>query len=180
MKKQVVLLLFLLGFFFISCETEVPEVDDTPPTFSFRVTGDGFDRTFTQDDDFANLQLNLRHDADYDIIYSGADQGGVRNITLRYTTDYIEFDDNPPFPAAPWTQDFSGLSAFVEWEGDRSNPLTGSILTGTFRPNGENVSTSFSFSVTDFGGENNDANTTTGELNILIGDFNTELINLSN
>ncbi|MGB3607467.1 hypothetical protein [Psychroserpens sp.] len=172
-KFSTLALLFLT---LTACDTDIPEVDNDPPTFSFKVTGDGFDRTFTQDDDFSNLQLNLREDVDYDMIFSSADLGGVQSTLLRYDANYIEYDNDPPFPAAPWTQELSGLSFFVDWVGDQSAPLTGNILVGTFRPNGGNISTTFFFSVRDFGGEANMPNTTSGQLNIFIGDFNTELI----
>ncbi|WP_026755636.1 hypothetical protein [Sediminibacter sp. Hel_I_10] len=176
-KFSMLTLLFLI---FIACDTDVPEVDNDPPSFSFKVTGDGFDRTFSQDDDLENLQLNLKHDARYEMLFSSADNGGVEHTTLRYDAQHIEFDNDPVFPAEPWTQAFFGLSFYVDWEGDRNNALTGNILLGSFKPNGENVSTSFTFYVRDFGGESNNSNTTTADLSIFIGDFDTEVITLPN
>jgi len=53
-------------------------VDNIPPCFSFKITGDGFERIFTEDDD--DIQLNLKKGATYDLIFSGTDQGGVELI----------------------------------------------------------------------------------------------------
>jgi len=53
---QTILILSLLLSF--SCETDIPETDTTLPTFSLKIDGDGFDRTFIQDDNFESKQLN--------------------------------------------------------------------------------------------------------------------------
>lgn len=166
---------------FFACETDVPETDNTPPEFSFRISGDGFSRTFTQDDDLENLQLNLRQDADYDFILSGGDSGGTKLIQMQYPIDYIEFSNDPPFPPAPWEQTIlaGSLSGIIFWEGDRSDPSTGNILNGTLRPNGELVSIELYFRVEDFGGEEGSSNITEASLNVLIANHSTELVNLN-
>ncbi|MBQ0732779.1 hypothetical protein [Aquimarina celericrescens] len=155
-------------------------IDESQPRFSFRISGDGFSRTFTNDDDLENIQLNLKHDADYEFIFSGGDTGGTKLIQMQYPTDYIEFDTTP-FPPAPWEQTFpsGSLSGIIFWEGDPSNPITGNILNGTLRPNGELVSITLYFRVEDFGGEARTSNVTDGSLQILIDDHPTELINLN-
>ncbi len=180
MKFYKIFILAILTVIFTSCETDIPAVDTTPPTFAFKVSGDGFDRTFTQDDDLANIQLNLRQGDNYEMLFSSGDNGGVEYTSLRYDAQNIEFDNDPVFPAEPWTQERSGLSTFIEWEGNRNNPLTGNILLGSFTPNGENVSTSFTLYVRDFGGDNNSSNVTSGELVVFIGDVDTEVIDLPN
>ena len=160
-----------------SCETDIPETDNTAPEFSFKITGDGFDHTFTQDDDLENIQLNLKDDAEYDFILISSDNGGIKSTQWQLPgSDSIEFDTTIP---SPWTvTNISLLNKIIEWEGDTNNPLTGNILTGTFESNGENLSVAFRFSVSDFGGISGDSNTISNELNIYIGNHNTEVINL--
>ena len=177
--KNTVLAIALILIY--SCDADDSGTEDTQPRFSFRISGDGFDRTFTQDDDLENIQLNLRHDADYDFIFSGGDTQGVKRIQMQYPTDYIEFTGVTPFPPNPWQQMFpsGSLSGIIFWEGDPSNPITGNILNGTLRPNGELVSIELYFRVEDFGGESGASNITDGSLNILIDNHNTEVITLN-
>ena len=144
-------LIVLLIVSLLSCETDIPETDTTPPEFSFRITGDGFVHVFNQDQDYSKIQLNLKNDAEYDFIYTGSDKGGVKLIQWQLPiSDYIEFDSTIP---DSWQDNVSGLSRIIKWNGNSSNPLTGNILTGTFEANGEFVSDTFRFFVSDFGGE---------------------------
>lgn len=177
MKKTIY---FLLGFLLItaqSCETDIPVIDDVPPTFTFRITGDGFEHTFNQDSDFTNIQLNLKHDAEYDFILSGSDNGGVKLIQWQLPgDDFIEFDSTV---SSPWTvTNISSINKIIKWEGNSNNPLTGNILAGTFESNGENISISFRFLISDFGGESGVSNTTSKELTIYIGEHDTEIVSL--
>lgn len=158
---------------FLACETEIPDIDTEAPTFQFRIEGDGFDQTFDQDTDFASFQLNLREDASYRITYSGADAGGVKQIQWQYATDYVTFETSIP---SPWVSSTTGLSTSLNWHGSRSNPLTGTILTATIRPNGENVSHTFNLMVRDFGGASGMENTVLESLNLYSGDHDTEII----
>lgn len=167
------ILIFISASLFQSCETEIPDRDTEPPTFQFRIAGDGFDQTFDQDTDFSSFQLNLREDALYDITFSGADSGGVKHIQWQYATDYVEFDSSIP---SPWTTRTSGLSTSINWYGNRSNPLTGMILTASIRANGENVSHAFNFMVRDFGGASAMENTIFAALNVYSGNHTTEII----
>ena len=174
MKNSMHLLISLLLFSTLSCETDIPETDTTPPEFTFRITGDGFERVFNSDEDYSNIQLNLKSDAEYDFIYTGSDEGGVKLIQWQLPiSDYIEFASTLP---DSWQDNVSGLSRIIKWTGDSTNPLTGNILTGTFEANGELVSETFRFFVSDFGGESGDSNTVLKELNIYIGDHTTEII----
>ncbi|MBW1293977.1 hypothetical protein [Aquimarina litoralis] len=159
---------------FISCETDIPETDTTIPSFSFNISGDGFNRTFTQDDDFTSLQLNLRTDTTYDFIFSGADSGGEERTPRLYPHDYIEFSTEI---LAPWeTTSVTFLSSLVYWDGNEANPTTGNILAGKLVTNGDSVSISFTFLVRDFGGLDGTSNTITKSMNIYIDDQNTEVI----
>ena len=177
-KTLMYVLLLLVASITQSCDTEVPEVDNMPPKFSFKVTGDGFDRIFTQEDDFSNIQLNLRKGATYDFIFSGADPGGVELIQWQLPIDYIEVTS--AFPGN-WTMtNVSALSKMIQWTGDFNNAITASFLTGTFTATGEIVSISFGFFVKDFGGESRRSNTVSRDFNINIGteDTETEVTNI--
>lgn len=169
----IVLILVLQG-----CETDIPETDNTTPEFTFRIAGDGFEHVFEIDDDYGNIQLNLKNGASYDFIYTGSDDGGVSLIRWQVPiSNYIEFDSSIP---APWQDELTGLSRTIQWNGDPSNPLTGFILAGTFEANGELVSDTFRFFVSDFGGESGDPNTISKQLNLFIGNQDTEIIELQN
>ncbi|WP_158849444.1 hypothetical protein [Algibacter sp. L1A34] len=177
MKKTIYFLLIFLLITAQSCETDIPETDNIPPTFSFRITGDGFEYVFDQDTDYDNIQLNLKHDAEYDFIFSGSDNGGVKLIEWQLPDDdFIEFDSTV---SSPWTvTNVSSINKIIKWEGNSNNPLTGNILAGTFESNGENISDTFRFFVSDFGGESGVSNTTSKELTIYIGEHDTEIVSL--
>ena len=164
----------------ISCDIRIPEVDSIPPTFSFQIQGDGFSRTFTQDDDFSRIQLNLRGNTEYRFIYSGADQGGVGLIQWQLgDRSQLEFI-RPEFPFDSWfIRDVSALSRMIEWSGDREEPKTGAILSGSFRTSdiADNALDSglFRFFVSDFGGQSGTSNNIRGNLNIAIQNSETSL-----
>ncbi len=167
-------LIFVILIGLQSCTVDIPDSDTTPPQFSFRITGDGFDQTFDQNTDFHSFQLNLREDAEYDFILTGSDTGGVKEITWQYPHDYIEFVD--PI-SSPWTVTrTSGLSSQISWQGDFTNAITGNILTGKFKPNGELVAFSFDFGVKDFGGQSGTVNSFFASLNLFSGNHNTEIV----
>ena len=174
-KHTLVTLVLILVY---ACDVDDDaNTDESLPKFSFRISGDGFSRTFTEEDNLENIQLNLKHDADYDFIFSGGDSGGAKLIQMQYPTDYIEFVD-VPFPPAPWQQSFTSgsLSSTIYWEGDPNDPVTGNILSGTLRPNGESVSIELYFRVEDYGGESGVSNVTDASLQILIDNHDTEVI----
>ncbi|WP_431136808.1 hypothetical protein [Psychroserpens mesophilus] len=172
---------FVVCITLLSCETRIPEVDTTVPTFSFDIRGDGFNRVFTQDDDFSRMQLNLKANTEYRFIYSGADQGGVGLIQWQLGgSDQIEFV-SPELPFDSWSiRDISVSNRMIEWFGERTNPKTGAILSGRFRtgvvpPGNSGNSGTLSFFVRDFGGQSGTSNRIRGNLNILIHNSETEL-----
>lgn len=75
-----------------ACETEIPETDVDPPTFSIKITGDGFDETFDQDTDFDSFQLNLREGSEYTFLISGGDSGGLKRFEVYFAPDYIQMN----------------------------------------------------------------------------------------
>jgi len=161
-----------------ACGISIPEVDTTAPTFSFQIRGDGFSRTFTQEDDFSRMQLNLKANTEYRFVYSGADQGGVDLIQWQLGgSDLIDFS-RPEFPIDSWTiSDISASNRMIEWRGVRTDPKTGAILSGTFRTgNLQGDAATIRFFTRDFGGQSGTPNSIRGDLSIFIGDFETELI----
>lgn len=176
MKTTFKTLIAVLSLVFASCETEIPETDTTPPTFRFEITGDGFNRAFTEDDNFTNLQLNLKSNATYDLIFSGGDQGGLRRLQMELPFDYIDFQTDIN---SPWQLTDNGFTTTLSWNGDEDNPITGFVFTGTVVISGENVFSNFYFRAEDYGGESGPPfNISEGTLTISIADQQTELINL--
>lgn len=158
--------------FLQNCETDVPEVDNIPPTFQLTISGDGFTRNFTQEDDFDSFQLNLNSQSEYSFALVTADQGGVEEASLQWCTDGVQLTSEVP---TDWFITTSGLSTFLVWEGDSANPLTGNACSGNFTVQaGQNelVGCPMNVFVKDFGGESGTSNTTFASLNILIG-YNT-------
>lgn len=72
----------------------------------------------------------------------------------------------------------SALVDVVSWNGNRNDPLTGSILTGTFRTRGNSIALEMTFYLTDFGGESGRSNSSSGGLNIFIDNHDTEKVPL--
>ncbi len=181
MKNIWVVLALILVY---ACDADdETDTDESQPRFSFRITGDGFARTFTQDDDLENIRLKLKYDVDYDFIFAGGDTGGTKLIQMQYPANFIEFVTTP-FPPAPWELTFptGTISGIIYWQGDPDNPLTGNVLVGTLRPveNDNQVSLPFYFRVEDFGGESGISNVTDGVLETLIANHDTEVITINN
>lgn len=177
MKTTLKILFALCIGFYVSCETDIPETDTTAPTFSFRITGDGFEHTFTQDDDFNAIRLNLREGASYDILLSGIDQGGVRRVQWELPPDYMDLQTAVN---SPWQSSTSGLTRTISFNGDQNDPFNASLFAGTFIAHGDLVFITTYIRVEDFGGENGPPfNVTEATLSIAISPNNqTELINL--
>lgn len=132
-----------------ACETEIPETDVDPPTFSIQITGDGFDETFDQDTDFDSFQLNVREGAEYTFLISGADTGGLKRFELYFQPGHIQMNPNL---GGNWARtSSSGLTDMLYWTGNASSPLTGTLLNGTFIADGDSVSSPITFYLTDFG-----------------------------
>ena len=166
-------MLIILVFIFQSCDTEIPVTDIEKPTFSFQLKGNGINRTFTQDDDFDTFQINLTTDASYDFVYAAGDLGGLKLAQMQFPDEYVQFETEIPDSWITWT---GGLSRYFEWRGDVSNPTTGTVLTGTFKVIGNNVSLNMILGQTDFGGESGRSNAIFRGLNIYIGQHPTKII----
>lgn len=170
-------LLFLLLVFTQSCETEIPNEDPTPPTFTFQIRGDGLDHTFNQDSDFDNLQLNLKNGETYTFTFIGSDAGGVERAQIFIGgSNHIQL--LTPLPS-PWNyRTLTPLQDVIEWIGETNNPLTGAILTSDIRVSGRNIANSLRFAIEDFGGSSRRSNRISKELYLYLGDHPTQLISL--
>ncbi len=158
-----------------SCETEVPASDVTPPKFSFSIKGDGLNRTFDQDTDFTSFDLNLRNGARFDFVLIASDAGGLAEMSweLAASENYV-FDDPIELP---WTSmQISQLTRRIEWRGDRNNPVTGTTLSGSFTVNGPNIAGIFRFLAKDFGGSSGTPNQFSADLDLYVGDHDSEVI----
>ncbi len=159
-----------------SCETEIPPEDLTPPEFSFQVHGDGFYHVFDQDSDYDDITLRLKSGATYEFIFSAGDQGGLASATWGRSDVWKTRITKRMQP--PWSDYYGHNSIYgsIKWEGDSSSPVTGAIVTGFFEVRDEGYdTTSFSFHVSDFGGEGAMPNYIRKSLSIQISDSPTRI-----
>jgi hypothetical protein len=164
-------LVIMACLLFQSCETEKPECDSTPPNFSFRITGDGFDHTFTQANHFEDFRLNLKIGATYNFVYTGYDAGGMQDMQLVVPYIHVEAPISSPWSVSSW-RDFNTFS----WHGDAAHRVTGSLLTGTFTVSAAPAPFAIRFSLSDFGGRSCPPNSIAKELEIVTGNHNTEIV----
>lgn len=158
------------ALFMGSCEIEeIPNRDTTPPGFTFRITGDGYDRTFDQNTDFDSFQLNFKRDQTYSVTLIATDAGGVQLV--QWFTGGSSYFTPETTIAAPWTYR-TGLQSVVQWQGNRGNAYSGTIFEGNFKAEGGNISALFKFYVSDFGGRNGAPNFTSKEMNVYFSDGN--------
>lgn len=172
----------MIAFITQSCETDIPEIDTDPPTFTFNISGDGFNHTFTQDDDFNNFTLYLKNNTNYNFSFIGADQGGLRTMEWDIEPkNLIEFLEPIEEPWRIIPNSFSD-TMWVRWtDTDSSNAQTGQVLTGNFRCpveiyNQEAYHLSFWFHAGDFGGHSGPSNTVHKNLKIIITNQNTGIV----
>jgi len=161
---------------FIGCDTDVPETDDIAPSFSIFISGDGFSRTFTQDDDLENIQLNLRNGVNYTFLIGGSDQGGVRQVQFQYSPDSTPINANIE---SPWSESATGITSTIRFNGNVNNAQNAQLIGGEFSTllgNENAVFDNFYIRVEDFGGESGPPfNVTEGVLNYTIANQETEV-----
>lgn len=168
-KRTVrILILALVMILTQNCVVDVPPEDPDPPTFSFRIIGDGFDHTFTQDTNFNNITLMLRMGVTYEFTFIGYDEGGMDYMAWSAVhSGNMEVD---PTLHGDWNFSDNIGATTLNWYGDVSNPLTGSILRGTFTTQGDVVSNgTFRFTVEDYGGESGRSNNVAEDLRVVFG-----------
>ena len=167
MKTLIKILAFSMIITLASCRATIPESDTTAPTFRLKITGDGFDRTFTQNNDFNSFQLNLKSDTEYEFVFTVNDRGGVRRASMTYAREYV--DVTSPLPST-WTENSSSpLTNNLVWTGNRSDPYRIAQYAGKFRTSGDLVGSTIDIETSDFGGSSGLAgNSTNARLNIFV------------
>ena len=180
-KSVFCIILIAVIALFQSCDTDIPPTDTEPPTFSFKIKGEGFERTFTQDDDFENIQLNLTAGAAYEIDYIGVDAGGLKYMSMEFP--YGNFDIIGTLPN-DWEDDNNGFKRWFYWNGDSNDPKTGSLISkGTIiameLSANEGIGGSFYFDLRDYGGQSGSSNQTVKQLNTYLAQHPTEVRYLS-
>jgi len=174
MKKSIKVFTFfsivVSALFLGGCEIEeIPNTDTTPPEFTFRITGDGYDRTFDQDTDFSSFQLVLKKNQTYSITLTASDAGGVQLV--QWFTGGSSYFTPETTVVRPWTYR-TGLQSVVEWVGHRGNAYSGTIFEGNFRAEGGNIGALFKFYVRDFGGREGVPNFTSRQMNVYFSEGN--------
>jgi len=157
-----------------NCTVDVPPEDPNPPTFSFRIIGDGFDHTFTQDTNFNNITLMLRMGVTYQFTFYGNDDGGMDYMNwVAVHTGSMTVDPNLH---GEWNFNDSGGATVLEWYGSPSDPVSGSIIGGTFTTQGDVTSNgTFGFTLRDYGGESGRSNRVDVQLPVFFGAHNTRI-----
>ncbi len=176
--KTTLYFLFALVFLATSCTVDVPDTDRIPPTFSFQISGDGFNHTFTQDDDFTAFRLHLRRGYEYDFVLSGGDSGGLKDLRwLWFNSSIVYIDTNIPSEniTEGWNVDPNGYVWFI---GDRDDALSGAIITGSFTPGGGYPTGMMDLGLfaQDFGGLSGNTNFIEENLTVVIGNHATAII----
>ncbi|MFD2824264.1 hypothetical protein ACFS5M_11335 [Lacinutrix iliipiscaria] len=162
-------------FLLFSCGTRIPETDNTPPTFSFQITGDGFQKTFTQEDLSTTYQLNMNENATFSIVFSGLDNGGISRATWEFSHREIELFGNVQ---EGWIlRPISTFNNAIEFLGQSSTPVNAFVLNQRFGINEDYFGSGvFRIRVRDYGGASGTENLVSYEIQLSIGDFPTELI----
>ncbi|TVZ52185.1 hypothetical protein [Dokdonia sp. Hel_I_53] len=159
----------------IGCDTDIPETDNISPTFRFEIRGDGFSRVFTEEDEFDDFQLNLKAGASFTIMFSGADQGGLKRLQMEFPQEYFDFQTDID---SPWQTTTNTFTRTIYWNGDRENPLTGYVFNGRFIASNDVGFPSIYLRAEDFGGESGPPfNISEGTINISINNHDTEVLN---
>ena len=152
--KQTILLLSIASAILLSCETEIPEVDTTPPRIELFITGPGVDQQLSNPPQAvwtgpSGRVFDLQPNAVYNFSLIVSDQGGVSRAHLRFANDLIIEEVSP----SGTTVTSEGISHILSLRGDASNPLTGLAISGRFRtPNRNNLFFPFLSEGDDFGG----------------------------
>lgn len=142
---------------------EIPEIDETPPGFIFRITGYGVNAQFDQTLDFENNQLNLLVGKTYIFSYLASDQGGVgfQEISIG---PYDQFELTNLSSALVINQT-SGLTRYLSQLGELSSPQSALSIGGNIKPIDETTA-DFRFVVRDFGGSTGSPNQTNAYLRV--------------
>ena len=168
------LMLLFLAVNLASCATRIPETDSTPPEITFKIEGDGFNRTFTDSENLENLQVNLNNTSRFRFTLTGSDQGGLQILGFTFPKDYVQITTELP---EGWETISGTITDTFVWRGNSSSPTTGTILTGFFEVSGI-TSFTFDLSAEDFGGSARTSNRTAMRINCLAQSGATEVLSL--
>ena len=187
--KPVILLFISAAFLLLtSCEVDVPDTDVTPPKFSFKITGDGFDHTFDQDDDFEHYELYLKDGGSYQFIFSGSDEGGLKYLRWGApgSPDSGIRVSAPSLPSG-WSVTSRAFDEYgenaVKYEGNEADPVSGALSAGDFaiyQPY-QDLPVTFHFIARDYGGLDENINTVEKYLKVFVGsgdDFSSRLVHI--
>lgn len=183
-----IILLILCNVVITSCDTEVPAIDSTPPTYSFAISGDNFTHTFTEKDDPSTFQVNMKFNTPYNFTFISYDEGGVVNSEIVLQTEaYLRLTLATDNLSQQWqSSNRSFLTRELDWFHQNGVPKSGSFLQGTFTfiPTDDDFasfgeSRSFYIRINDFGGENHNFNETFNSIPFYIASDNevSEIIN---
>ena len=191
MKTTIYFLLTLVFLTAASCTVDVPDIDAVAPKFSFQIRGDGFNHTFMSGDDLSSVKLNLKKGAVYNFTFIGSDAGGLQDLLWNYEDDLVSTVDIAIAGGLPenWYKtthydhdfDFYPFVDGIRFKGDIADPLSGTILTGTFMFDSYSQDTypnSFDFIARDFGGVTENPNSVMLHLSVLLGDHPTALLHV--
>ena len=155
-RRCVFTLLIGLSIFIAGCRTSIPVTDTTAPDLEFTLSGPGIGRE-TMTNPPRELwsgpensdHLTLIPNAQYNFTFVVSDHGGVFAAQMQI---YNELEITRLTPAEA-RNEVSGLSRILTASGDRSDPRTGLVISGTFDTTG---SSGHSFNIgllgSDFGG----------------------------
>lgn len=110
----------------------------------------------------------LRRGVTFNFIYTGSDEGGMGHMAwYSYHSGRMAIATTAE---SPWIygNDDQWNSA-LRWFGDRYNPLTGSVVAGSFTTQGSGNEVNFRFALTDYGGETGSPNRVWEDLSVYVG-----------
>lgn len=175
--KKYLSFLIICSFFTIACETEVPEVDSKPPTYSFVIEGDDFKHEFTEKDDPSTYQVNLKFNIPYKFYFSSFDEGGIVNSEIVIQTEtFLKLNIANDALSQQWkTNNRSFLKRELDWFHQSGVPVNASFIQGkmTFLSNRNKSyreNRNFYFRINDFGGSNYQFNETFNAIPLYISD----------
>jgi len=156
-----------------ACSTTIPRNDSVPPEVRLTLTGPGIGRKEMSNPPRDNWTgpggiqyFNMQPGAQYNFILSVSDQGGVQRAHLRFPDDFTVSDVSP----ADVVESTSGISTSLTLSGERSDPRTGLVMTGTIVATRRNLSFEFQVEGDDFGGSSGRPNQTFMSVNVFSGD----------
>lgn len=156
-----------------ACRTTIPETDSEPPEVRLTITGPGIGRQEMSNPPRESwtgpggVQLfNLLENAEYNFTLSVSDEGGVQRAHLRMSENVVVSDVAP----AEVSEGTSGVTRSLTLLGDRGDPRTGLVISGTLEPTWLNESFEFHVEGDDFGGRTGPPNQRFMSVSVFVDD----------